>query len=65
MDKLISDQAQVEISKRVHNILRALFIDDWQSKPHYQHQNPAGRKIQTVKRGTNTLLDKTGAPVYT
>ena len=29
MDKLISDRAQVEISKRVHDILRALCIDDW------------------------------------
>ena len=34
MDKLISDRAQVEISKRVLDILRALFIDDWQSEPH-------------------------------
>ena len=34
IDELISNQAQVEISKRVHDILRALFIDDWQSKPH-------------------------------
>ena len=65
MDKLISDRAQVEISKRVHDILRALFIDDWQSEPHCQHQNPAERRIQTVKRGTNTLLDRTGAPAYT
>ena len=65
MDKLISDRAQVEISKRVHDILRALFIDDWQSEPHRQHQNPAERRIQTVKRRTNTLLDRTGAPAYT
>ena len=28
MDKLISDRAQVEISKRVHDILKALFIDN-------------------------------------
>ena len=28
MDKLISDWAQVEINKRVHNILRDLFIND-------------------------------------
>ena len=64
MDKLVSDRAPVEISKRVHDILRALFIDDWQSEPHCQHQNPAERRIQTVKRGANTLLDRTGAPAY-
>ena len=49
----------------MHDILRALFIDDWQSEPHRQHQNPAERRIQTVKRRTNTLLDRTGAPAYT
>jgi len=39
MDKLISDRAQVETSKKVQDILRALIIDDWQSEPHHQHQN--------------------------
>ena len=43
MDKLISDRAQVEISNRVHDILRANCIDDWQSEPHHQHQNHAER----------------------
>ena len=32
MEKLISDSAQYEISARVKDILRALFIDDWQSE---------------------------------
>ena len=32
MDKLTSDVAQSEISTRVKDILRALFVDDWQSK---------------------------------
>lgn len=35
MDKLITDSRRVEISKRVQEILRALVIDDWQSKSHY------------------------------
>jgi len=39
MDKLISDRAQVETSKKVQDILRALIIDDWQSESHHQHQN--------------------------
>ena len=38
MDKLISDSAQSEISNRLKDILRALFIDDWKSEPYYQHQ---------------------------
>ena len=57
MDKLISDSSQSEISNRVKDILRALFIDDWQSEPHCQHQNFAERRYQTVKRQTNTLLE--------
>ena len=37
MDKLLSDRAQVEISKKVLDILRALYIGDWQSEPHRQN----------------------------
>ncbi len=37
-------------------------ISDWQSEPNQQHQNPAERHYQDVKRLTNTLLDRTGAP---
>jgi hypothetical protein len=62
MDKLISDRAQAEISNKVKDILRALHISDWQSEPHHQHQNFAERRIQEVKRISNTILDRTGAP---
>ena len=65
MDRLVSDRAQVEISNRVKDILRALFIRSWQSEPHRQHQNPAERRIQTVKRMTNNVLNFTGAPAFT
>ena len=62
IDKLISDSAQSEVSTRVKDILRALFIDDWQSEDYHQHQNYAKRRYKTVKRQTNTLLDITGTP---
>ncbi len=55
--KLVSDRAQVEISAKVQDILRTLFIGHWQSEPHQQHQNPAERRFQTVKTTTNTILD--------
>jgi hypothetical protein len=64
-NKLISDRAQVEISKRVLDILRTLCIGDWQSEPHQQQQNPAERRYQTVKATANRILDRTGAPAYT
>ncbi len=62
--KLISDRAQVEISNKVKDILRALFIQDWQSEPHQQHQNFAERRIQTLKTTTNRVMDRVGAPAY-
>jgi hypothetical protein len=64
-NRLISDRAQAQISKKVQDILRTYVIGDWQSEPHQQHQNPAERRIQTVKTMTNTILDRTGAPADT
>ena len=46
MDKLISDRAKAEVSNQVQEILRALFIDDWQSEPH-QHQQNFQRESQS------------------
>ena len=63
--KLVSDSAQVEISQKVQDILRSLCIDDWQSEPYQQQQNPAERRYQTVKRITSTLMDRTGASADT
>ena len=44
MDKLVSDRAQVEISHNVRDIMRNYIIDDWQSEPYHEHQNPAERR---------------------
>jgi hypothetical protein len=63
--KLISDRAQVEISERVKQVLRPLHISTWQSEPHQQHQNPAERQYQNIKRLCNTILDHSGALAYT
>ena len=60
--KLISDHAQVEISNKDHDILRYLFIENWQSEPYHQHQNPAERRYQDIKRTANRLMDRTGSP---
>ena len=62
--KLISDHAQVEISKKVQEILHTLYIGSWQSKPHHQHQNPAERHYQDVKQMVNTVLNHMGTPAY-
>jgi len=65
MRRLISDRASVEISQRVDDILRAMFIGSWQSEPKHQHQNPAERRINTIKDATNRLMDRVGAPDFT
>eukprot|EP00985_Skeletonema_marinoi_P001502 scaffold594_cov173-Skeletonema_marinoi.AAC.1 len=62
MDGLITDRAQSEISRRVKDILRNLFIRDWQSEPHHQNQNIAERYIQELKRHANFIRNRTGAP---
>ena len=64
IDKLISDSTQSKSSARVKDMLRSLFIDEWQSEAYHQHQNVAGRSNQTVKQKTNTLLDRTSAPAF-
>ena len=64
MDILISDSAQSETSSKVEDLLRAYVIDDWQSEPHHQHQNPTERQIQRAKNLSNRILDRTGAPAF-
>ncbi len=56
-DKLLSDSASVEISRKVQDILRALCIDDWQSEPNYQHQNPAEHRWQHLKRNVQWFMN--------
>ncbi len=36
---VISDSAKAEISNKARDIMRSYMIKDWQSEPHYQHQN--------------------------
>jgi hypothetical protein len=62
---LLSDRAQVEISNRVQDIVRAYCIGDWQSEQYIQNQNSAERKYQDVKRISNVIMDRTGSPAYT
>ena len=62
MSELISDYAQVEISNKVKDILRMYHSSSWHSEP-YQNQNPSEWHYRTIKAWTNTILNRTGAPV--
>ena len=65
MDNVILDSAQSEVSNRVKDMVHAIFIDCWKSEPCYQHKNFSERRHQNVKRQTNALLNRTGAPART
>ena len=62
MDKLLSDSAKTEISKKGMDILRAYRISNWHSEPYHQNQNPAEWRYRTIKSWTNTVMNRSGAP---
>ena len=57
MDKIISDSEKNEISHKVEDILRAYNINDWQSEPYHQNQNPAEWRYRII-------MNRTGAPAH-
>jgi len=65
MDVLVSDRAQLEISNKVHDVLRHLCIKDRQSEPHQQNQNPAERRYKDVKFNAQRVMNLSGAPPST
>ena len=64
MDTLISYGGKYEISKRVTDLLRSLFIQDYQSEPYHQHQNKAENHFGLAKRYTNTVMNTSGCPAF-
>ena len=62
MDTLISDGGKYEISKRVTDLLRSLFNQDYQSDPYHQHQNRAENRFGLAKHYTNTVMNTSGCP---
>ena len=64
MTTLITDGGRYEISKKVADLLRSLFIKQYESEPYHQHQNKAEQKYGVVKRYINTLMNLTGAPAH-
>ena len=62
MDTLISDEGKYEISKQVTDLLRSLFIQDYQSEPYHQRQNKAENRFGLAKCYTNTVMNTSGCP---
>ena len=61
-NRIVSDMAKAEISKKVEEILRKYAIDAHQSEPYQQQQNPIERFVQDVKRYANYVYDHSDAP---
>ena len=64
MDTLISDGGKYEISQRVTDLLRSLFIQEYQSEPYHQHQNKAENRFGLAKHYTNTVMNTSGCPAF-
>ena len=64
MTTLITDGGRYEISKKVADLLRNLFIKQHESEPYHQHQNKAEQRYGVVKRYINTLMNLKGAPAH-
>ena len=45
MTTLITDGGRYEISKKVADLLRSLFIKQYESEPYHQHQNKAEQRL--------------------
>jgi hypothetical protein len=57
---LYRDNAKVQIGKTIQSIRPMYCIDYMQIEPHHQHQNPAERRLQGVKKISNHIMDRTG-----
>ena len=64
MTTLITDGGRYAISKKISDLLRSLFIKQYESEPYHQHQNKAEQRYGVVKRYINTLMNLTGAPAH-
>ena len=63
-DTIITDGGKYEISKKVADLLRSLFIKQYESEPYHQHQNKAKQHYGVDKSYINTLMNLTGAPAH-
>ena len=64
MDTLISDGGKYEISQQVTDLLRSLFIQEYQSESYHQRQNKAENRFGLAKHYTNTVMNTSGCPAF-
>ena len=64
MTTIIADGGKYEISKKLPDLLRSLFIKQYDSEPYHQHHNKAEQHYGVVKRYINTLMNLTITPAH-
>ena len=64
MTTIITDGGKYAISNKVTDLLRILFIKQYESELYHQHQNKDEQHYGVVKRYINTLMNLTGAPAH-
>ena len=64
MYRIISDQAQIETSGRVLELISIYVIDNWNSEPRQQRQTYVERKYKHIKQTTNCIMKISGSPAY-
>ena len=63
-DCIRRDNSKMQNSDGWKKMERKMKIKSETSEPHNQQQNPAERRIQTIKRGTQEIMDRTGSPKF-
>ena len=62
MEGLMSDNAKSKTSFTMKDIFHMYSIEDCQSEPHDQHQNPIEHQIQDIKCIMHGIMDHVGCP---
>ena len=57
MTTLITDGGRYEISKKVTDLLRSLFIKQHESEPYHQHQNKAEQSNRSLSTPGGLMAD--------
>ena len=62
--RLYTDRVMTQIGVNRINVLRHLYIKDWNSEPKHQHQNYCERRWQNIKHNTTNLMNKLLIPGF-
>ena len=59
-----NDNSKMQTGFKWRDVLRKYCIGEQTTEPHHPQQNPAERRIQEVKKFSQKIMDRVGAPSY-